>query len=692
MSGCNDFSLSWINPYYHLCLAGNSLTSGLSGGVLEGAEEGISGAAEKISKDLLEAIQQSIDGFSSRFSDMSAGEIGQKTAQAAKDFWQEFAQTSGFDPSSLSGDNLGSQAGQHVHGFFDQFLEQLKLSETTGKASNEFSEAFKEGIKNLNLKENIEEASREISPAIQKFFEEFRKNSIHEADLLRDDLQKVFANMSRDWALKNAPWLALGSAVIVGTPLLLTYLYYKAKHNIGKPKLALETRNIGLIDQAKDTIYSTVNTIWSMTKPALMYSSATIAACLTAAATVSFADLVSPLRDVAPNLVNGSWDLLGETACQWGLTNHWRCPYGSYYEGMLASSLGIGALAALYKGGSLTYNSIKDWMREEPKAIFNEKLTRAIDMITDATYNLYKHNGYFQNVLLYGPGGTGKTMIAKMMAKNSKLNYVMMSGGDLAQYIKRGEHVTELNKLFESAKNNYTPTIIFIDEAEALCKQRDKMDKSELIELLDAFLNQTGEPSKKIMLILATNRVQDLDDAVLSRMDHKLHIAPPEKAERKKILQQYIPRFFSKSEETTLFTEEVVDQIAEDTEGFTGRALFKLLNTLLGKKHASKDNVLTAQMIREVVVYYIEQEKEIAATKGTLNLQPEMNRPPVVEEAALSSTPKIKHKKARHLKSSRKHKVKKTRPTLLSNVNTSHALKFRSPLLAKKFSDRSVKS
>ena len=112
------------------------------------------------------------------------------------------------------------------------------------------------------------------------------------------------------------------------------------------------------------------------------------------------------------------------------------------------------------------------------------------------------------------------------------------------------------------------------------------------------------------MVILATNRLEDIDPAVLSRMDHKIYIGPPAALERKKILEEYIPRFFNKAEQKEFFTNEAVQKIANNTDGLTGRAIFKMLNALSSGKHGSTDNRLTEKMIDSVVSHFISQEKQ----------------------------------------------------------------------------------
>lgn len=228
---------------------------------------------------------------------------------------------------------------------------------------------------------------------------------------------------------------------------------------------------------------------------------------------------------------------------------------------------------------------------------FNADVTRQISDFSEGAKNTKKNEGFFQNMLLFGPPGTGKTMVVRKIAEESDMDYVMMSGGDLAQFIKRGEHVTELNKLIQSAKSASNPTIIFIDEIESLARKRDKIERSEHFELFNAFLKETGEPSKKIILIGATNRPQDLDEAVLDRFDKKIQIDLPEKSERVQIIKDLANQFFTEPELQEHFTDAKVEKMANKTKGFSGRILFKTMNDMYVKKSASTDNQLTDRII-----------------------------------------------------------------------------------------------
>lgn len=250
--------------------------------------------------------------------------------------------------------------------------------------------------------------------------------------------------------------------------------------------------------------------------------------------------------------------------------------------------------------------------KKKPEApIFNKELTEQVQGIINSTKNIKKNNGFFQNVILYGPGGTGKTMLAETIAEESGLNYVMMSGGELAQFIKRKEHVGEFNKFWDSVEKSKSPTIVFIDEAESLCKHRWLLD-AEHLELSTAFLARTGTPSNQVMIILATNLADYIDEAILNRMTHEISIEAPGLPERIQILWKYIAQFFTSEEERkALFTNQVVESMAKKTDGFTGRSLFQLINLLYTNKSATAENKLTPVMIESLVSRFVAQKKKL---------------------------------------------------------------------------------
>lgn len=256
----------------------------------------------------------------------------------------------------------------------------------------------------------------------------------------------------------------------------------------------------------------------------------------------------------------------------------------------------------------------------ETKPIFNQKIQSELDDILNTMISNKENKDPLQNILFYGPPGTGKTMISKWLAKHSGMNYAILSGGDLLKSTNTqssGQNqsstsaaVQTLQILIQHAKNQTSPTVVFIDEAEAFLMNRDHSKSQELTSLLNTFLELTGQPTSKMMLILATNRPTDLDAAVRSRLDYTLEIPPPEKLQREQIITMDIPLLISSPEIQTLFTQELIQYIAEKTEGFSGRDLLKVVNRL--KIDARKQGILSEVNVDQVIQKLVEQEYKIA--------------------------------------------------------------------------------
>lgn len=480
-------------------------------------------------------------------------------------------------------------AGKHIGEQFGEFIKKIDLEKLFGDIAKQFSGGMKGAAENLDFKNPGQTIGKQFGEGLKGI-----------GKPLTDAFGEVTGELFKNLTWNTVPYLASGGLVVTGIPLGTLYAYHRAKNNIGKPKLASEVRKVGILDQMQEktmkVFKGTLEVVGSGLKWGLAVGGAALAGYL-------------------PSLIGCAVMAEDRKA-----VDHFD---SAYRIGAQSLTVGVGLSASLIN----LFTKVKNWGNETffmpppPKPIFNKDLTAQINEIVFSTNNLKKNGGYFQNVLLYGPGGTGKTMVAKMIAKNSNMNYVMMSGGDLAQYIKRGEHVTELNKLFESIKSSSSPTILFIDEMESLCGDRKKMDRSELFELLNAFLSHTGEASKQVMIIGATNIPELIDEAVLSRMDRKLEIAPPDVEQRLAILTQYIERFFKASEREEFFSKDLIQEMARKTDGLTGRAVFKMINALSSKKMAKSDNKLTKEDILSVVNQFVSQEENLKRVQSRPSTQ-----------------------------------------------------------------------
>lgn len=137
-----------------------------------------------------------------------------------------------------------------------------------------------------------------------------------------------------------------------------------------------------------------------------------------------------------------------------------------------------------------------------------------------------------KGVLLYGPPGTGKTLLARAVAHHTDCRFIRVSGSELVQkYIGEGSRM--VRELFVMARE-HAPSIIFMDEIDSIGSSRIDSaggGDSEVQRTMLELLNQLDgfEPTKNIKIIMATNRLDILDPALLrpGRIDRKIEFPPP---------------------------------------------------------------------------------------------------------------------------------------------------------------------
>ena len=149
-----------------------------------------------------------------------------------------------------------------------------------------------------------------------------------------------------------------------------------------------------------------------------------------------------------------------------------------------------------------------------------------------------------KGVLLVGPPGCGKTLIAKSIAGETGINMYAISASDINEMFV-GVGSKRIRKLFELAREN-SPSIIFIDEIDSIGMKRGGFNSGgrEHDNVLNKILVEMDgfNDNENIMVFAATNRVKDLDPALLrsGRFDRKIYIDYPNKNERKEILEYYV--------------------------------------------------------------------------------------------------------------------------------------------------------
>ena len=176
-----------------------------------------------------------------------------------------------------------------------------------------------------------------------------------------------------------------------------------------------------------------------------------------------------------------------------------------------------------------------------------------------------------RGVLLVGPPGVGKTMIAKAVAAEAGVPFYYQSAASFVQ-IYVGMGAKRVHELFAAAKNN-SPSIIFIDEIDAVGKERDGNRSDEREGTLNQLLTEMDgfEDSSGVIVVAATNKIEVLDAALLraGRFDRRVFVELPTPDERAAILNKYISKVPSDLD---------VDEIVEMSVGFNGAALATLVN------------------------------------------------------------------------------------------------------------------
>ncbi|WP_333804252.1 ATP-dependent metallopeptidase FtsH/Yme1/Tma family protein [Sulfurospirillum sp.] len=250
-----------------------------------------------------------------------------------------------------------------------------------------------------------------------------------------------------------------------------------------------------------------------------------------------------------------------------------------------------------------------------------EELEEIVDFLKNPAR--YKRYGITlpKGVLLVGPPGVGKTMIAKAVAGEASVPFFYQSGATFVQ-IYVGMGAKRVKELFSQAKA-HAPSIIFIDEIDAVGRARGGMRNDERESTLNQLLTEMDgfEDSSGVIVIAATNKIDIIDEALLrsGRFDRRIFIPLPDKNDRLEILKTYM---------RNKPTEVNLDELANMSVGFSGAALATFVN------EAAINALRRGSTILELSDFTAVRQKVLMGKKKVLSFSDEEKKIQALYQAA----------------------------------------------------------
>jgi spastin len=221
-----------------------------------------------------------------------------------------------------------------------------------------------------------------------------------------------------------------------------------------------------------------------------------------------------------------------------------------------------------------------------------------------------------RGLLLFGPPGNGKTMLAKAVASESEATFFNVSASSLtSKWVGEAEKL--VRTLFMVAVDRQ-PSVIFMDEIDSVMSARlaNENDASRRLksEFLIQFDGVTSNPDDLVIVIGATNKPQELDDAVLRRLVKRIYVPLPDPNVRRLLLKTQL-----KGQSFKLSSHDL-ERLAADTEGYSGSDLRALCEeaAMMPIRELGPQNILTIKANQLRPLKYEDFKKAMTVIRPSL--------------------------------------------------------------------------
>ncbi|CAI0548158.1 unnamed protein product, partial [Linum tenue] len=180
-----------------------------------------------------------------------------------------------------------------------------------------------------------------------------------------------------------------------------------------------------------------------------------------------------------------------------------------------------------------------------------------------------------KGILLFGPPGTGKTMLAKAVATEAGANFINISMSSItSKWFGEGEKYV---KAVFSLASKIAPSVVFVDEVDSMLGRRENPGEHEAMRKMknEFMVNWDGlrtKDTERVLVLAATNRPFDLDEAVIRRLPRRLMVNLPDAPNRAKIMKVILAK-------EDLSPTVDIDAVASMTDGYSGSDLKNLCVT-----------------------------------------------------------------------------------------------------------------